>query len=105
MEYWVTIDIPASDEAFGVALFEELISSHPEVGPVMDLQRPAGPTSFVMGVDAPDSLAASSTALRIFREAVATCGYTDADEASVVDLHAEVAPQEESDAPALQATP
>jgi hypothetical protein len=105
MEYWVTIDVPASDNAFGVSIFEELMSSHPEVGPVMDLQLPSGPTSFVMGVEAPNSLAASSTALSVFREAIANCGHADAEEASVIDLHAELAPDEERDTPELQTAP
>jgi hypothetical protein len=102
MEYWVTIAIPAADEAFAVPIFEALIDEHPEVGPVMDLQLPDGPTSFVMGFDAPNPLTASGEILEIFRGAVTSCGKVDAPEASIVDLHAELAPEEELDEPELQ---
>jgi hypothetical protein len=102
MEYRVTIDIPSADEAFALPIFEALMRAHPEVGPVMDLQLPDGPTSFLMGLDAKNSLAASSAILTIFREAVATCGKSDAAEASVIDLHAEVAPADELEEPRLQ---
>jgi hypothetical protein len=55
-----------------------------------------------MSVDAPNPLAASGEILEIFRNAVARCGTADAPEASIVDLHAELAPEHESWEPELQ---
>jgi hypothetical protein len=102
MEYWVTIAIPAADESFAAPILEALDGTHPEVGAVMDLRLPDGPTSFVMRVDAPDPVAASSLVLKVFREALVSCAKSDAPEASIIDLHAEVAPDEELEEPKLQ---
>jgi hypothetical protein len=102
MEYWVTIAIPAADQAFALAILDALERGHPDVGPVMDLRLPDGPTSFVMGCDASDPVAASSAILGIFREALISCAKADAPEASIIDLHAEVAPSEELEEPELQ---
>src|SRR3954451_17912359 len=74
MEYWVTIAIPNVEEALAEAIFEALIHEDAESGAVMDIELASGRTTFVLGIEADDPLAASSVGVEVFGEALAGAG-------------------------------
>jgi hypothetical protein len=102
MEHWVTITISESDETAAMLIFEALADEHPETSPVMDSAAPSDPTHYTLGVDADDAHHASALAVRLLREALETCGVAGAAGSRIIDLHAEVAPGDESPQPELQ---
>jgi hypothetical protein len=102
MEHWVTITIPEADEAFTLPIFDAVMALHPTTDPVMDYEAPAGPTHYTLRVRAADAREASAAAGEIFREALARCGRSDAAEARIIDLHAELAGDDERPSTELQ---
>lgn len=102
MEHWVTITIPESDEAFTMPIFDTLVHQQPDARPVMDYAGPQGPTHYTLGVEAGDVPAASDLAVGMFRGALEACGAGHSPGARIIDLHAEVAPEDESPQPELQ---
>jgi hypothetical protein len=95
MEHRVTIAIPEADERLAAPIFEAMMREHPEVGPVMDLQFPDGPTTFLMALDAADPHAAILTVVDHFRAAVGSSGVSEMANTTIVDLHAERVPDSE----------
>jgi hypothetical protein len=99
MEHWVTITIPELDEARTLSIFDALVRQQPNVAPVMDRALPSGPTHYTLGLDADDAPSASTAAVAIFRNAVEALGVTDARATTIVNLHAELAPEPELEEP------
>jgi hypothetical protein len=95
MEYRVTIAIPTADESHSETIYEALARHRPEAGPVMDIDREQARTSFVLGLEAEDPLAASAAAVEMFREASVLAATGDAEPTKVIDLHAELAQDDE----------
>ena len=94
MEHWVTITIPESAENFTMPIFDALVAAHPEAGAVMDHAAADGPTHYTVSVDADDAQRASAVAGAMFQAALSTCRAAGAGGARIIDLHAEVAPDE-----------
>jgi hypothetical protein len=88
----VTIAIPEANEERVTGIFDALLASAPDMGPVMGETLPDGPTEYVLGVDAPDVLPAGSAAIRVFRWALANCDGAREADTSIIDLHAERVP-------------
>jgi hypothetical protein len=97
MEYRVTIAIAEIDEDVVTAIFDALLVSAPESGPVMGRARPEGPTDYVLGLEADDAPAASMAAVEAFGSAVAGCESARSADATIVALHAERVPDRELD--------
>ncbi|MEA2441709.1 MAG: hypothetical protein QOH76_3133 [Thermoleophilaceae bacterium] len=92
MEYRVTIAIPETNEESVTAIFDALVVTAPDMGPVMGQGLPDGPTDFVLGLDAVDVLPACSAAVAVFHSAVSSCDAARAADTTIIDLHAERVP-------------
>jgi hypothetical protein len=95
MEYWVTIAIPNAEETLAESILEALTRKNPETCAVMDLELASGRTSFVLGIEADNPLAASSAGVEIFAEALTGAGAHSSDMVEIIDLHAEPGPDDE----------
>jgi hypothetical protein len=105
MEYRVTMAISEANEGVVTAIFDALLAAAPEMGPVMGEALPDGPTEYMLGLDATDVLSACTSAIRVFRAAVADAGAVRADDAAIIDVHAERVPDWElQQRPELQTT-
>jgi hypothetical protein len=102
MEHWVTIAIPETSESFVMPIFEALVEQCPDARTVMDIAVAEGRTHYTLGVDAADAHDASAAAVRMFRASLASRHLLDASGARIIDLHAEVAPDDERPKSALQ---
>jgi hypothetical protein len=83
-------------------IFDALVDQYPDARTVMDIALAEGRTFYVLGVDADDAHDASATGVRMFRAALTTCDALDAPRARIVDLHAEVVPDDERPKSELQ---
>jgi hypothetical protein len=95
MEYWVTIAIPNAEEALAESILAALTRKNPDTGAVMDLELASGRTSFVLGIEADDPLAASSVGVEVFGKALAVAGANRTDRVKIIDIHTEVGPDDE----------
>lgn len=94
MEYTVEITIPESRDEVFMAIFDALVAEPDPVAAVGDMKTTGAPSHLIIAVDAPDAHLASATAVKLFRDAVASSGTSDA-EAEILGLKAEPLAHEE----------
>src|SRR3954451_8403150 len=92
MDYTVEITIPESREDVFMAIFEALVSGPDHVAAVGDMKTTGPPSQVVIALDAVDAHAASSEAVRLFREAVRRSGVEENADTTITGLHAERLP-------------
>jgi hypothetical protein len=95
MEYRVEITIPEAREDVFMSIFEALVDQPNPVTAVGDMDRTGLPSHFVLAVDAVDAHQASTTAVELFRDAVARSGMAPTAEMAILDLHADRAPEKD----------
>lgn len=95
MEYRVEITIPEAREDIFVSIFEALVDEPNSVAAVGDMDRTGPPSHLVLAVDAVDAHEASTTAVQLFRDAVARSGVEPTADTAILDLHADRVPEED----------
>jgi hypothetical protein len=95
MEYTVEITIPEAREDVFMSIFEALVDQPNAVTAVGEMDRTGRPSHFVLAVDAVDAHQASTTAVELFRDAVARSGMAPTAEMAILDLHADRAPEKD----------
>jgi hypothetical protein len=89
MEYTVEITIPEARDDVFMAIFDALVSRPDPVAAVGDMKTAGSPSHVVIALDAVDAHAASSEAVRLFREAVLRSGVAADAETTITGLHVE----------------